>query len=90
METVILDGAEITCIEDVHRAFADALQFPDWYGRNFDALYDMLTVPRSAVTVVLRRPTLLEAMLGRRYRTLLHVLRDAAEENPRLGFELED
>ena len=89
MDTVILDGAEITCIEDVHRAFADALQFPDWYGNNFDALYDMLTVPREAVTVVLRRPTLLEAMLGRRYRTLLHVLRDAAEENPGILIEEE-
>ena len=89
METVILDGAEITCIEDVHRAFAEALQFPDWYGNNFDALYDMLTVPRSAVTVVLRRPTLLEAMLGRRYRTLCRVLRDAAEENPGILIEEE-
>ena len=89
METVILDGAEITCIEDVHRAFADALQFPDWYGNNFDALYDMLTVPRSAVTVVLRRPTLLEAMLGRRCRTLRRVLRDAAEENPGILIEEE-
>ena len=89
METVILDGAEITCIEDVHRAFADALQFPDWYGNNFDALYDMLTVPQETVTVVLRRPTLLEAMLGRRYRTLRRVLRDAAEVNPGIIIEEE-
>ena len=89
MRYVILDGAEIACIEDVHAAFAAALDFPDWYGNNFDALYDMLTVPREAVTVVLRRPTLLEAMLGRRYRTLLHVLRDAAEENPGILIEEE-
>jgi len=89
MKTVILDGTEITGVEDVHRAFAEALAFPAWYGRNFDALRDLLTVPGEAVTVVLRHTVLLEDTLGRRYRTLLHVLRDAAEENPRLNIDVE-
>ena len=89
MRYVILDGAEIGCIGDVHRSFAAALDFPDWYGNNFDALYDLLTVPQESVTVVLRHPTLLEAMLGRRYRTLCRVLRDAAEANPGILIEEE-
>ena len=89
MRYVILDGAEIGDMSDVHAAFAAALEFPDWYGGNLDALYDMLTVPREAVTVVLRHPTLLEAMLERRYRTLRRVLRDAAEANPGIIIEEE-
>lgn len=84
MKTVILDGAEIACVGDVHRAFAAALQFPDWYGNNYDALFDLLTEPRGAVTVVLRHPALLEETLGRRFRTLRHVLCAAAEENPQI------
>lgn len=27
----------------LHAALADALSFPDWYGKNLDALYDCLT-----------------------------------------------
>lgn len=35
-----------TGLEDkaqLHEALARALDFPDWYGRNLDALYDCLT-----------------------------------------------
>jgi len=90
MQTVILDGAEIVSEADVHRVFAEALAFPDWYGNNFDALFDTLTVPRTAATVILRRTVLMETMLGRRYRTLLRVLRNAAGENPGLNILQED
>lgn len=84
MKTVLLDGAKITCPEDVHDAFAAVLRFPDWYGRNLDALFDLLTQPAVAVTVILRRTELLEAVLGRRWRSLRRCLRDAAAQNPRI------
>lgn len=90
MKTVILNGAEITEMADVHTAFAAVLDFPEWYGRNLDALYDMLTVPQESVTVVFRYPALLEETLGRRFRTLCRVLRDAAEENPGIFIETEE
>ena len=90
MRTVILNGAEIAEMEDVHAAFAAALDFPEWYGRNLDALYDMLTMPQEPVTVVFRYPALLEDALGRRFRTLRRVLWDAAEENPGIFIEIEE
>lgn len=53
----------------MHRLFAKALQFPDWYGNNLDALYDLLTDLEEPTHVVLRnycgtnafRETLLDA-----------------------------
>ena len=84
MKTVILDGTAITGPEDVHEAFAAVLRFPDWYGRNLDALHDLLTEPPVAVTVILRHPDLLEQKLGRRWRSLRRCLRDAAAQNPRI------
>ena len=32
--------------KELHERIAQVLPLPDWYGRNLDALYDMLTEPR--------------------------------------------
>ena len=43
MQEVIIDCSRITGAEQLHTAFAEALSFPAWYGRNLDGLYDCLT-----------------------------------------------
>ena len=55
---------------------AEALEFPDWYGENLDALYDCLTDLGEPVCLTVREPQLLPA--------LERVLEDAAGENPLL------
>ena len=40
MAEVVLDGLEIRSVEEVHDRFAQALDLPDYYGRNLDALFD--------------------------------------------------
>jgi RNAse (barnase) inhibitor barstar len=37
-----LDGVAVESVPELHGALADALGFPDWYGRNLDALADCL------------------------------------------------
>ena len=39
---VTIDCSRIRNREMLHQAFAEALDFPDWYGCNLDALYDCL------------------------------------------------
>lgn len=54
-KVVRIDGARITGRESFHDAFAEALGFPDWYGRNMDAWIDCmgyLDAPDSAMTAV--------------------------------------
>ena len=41
--TRIIDGRRMTTRADAHAELARALDFPDWYGANLDALYDVLT-----------------------------------------------
>ena len=43
MRICILDGNKLTNRELLHNALAESLSFPNWYGRNLDALYDCLT-----------------------------------------------
>ena len=83
LKTVFLNGTEIAEMADVHRVFAEELKFPATYGNNLDALYDLLTEPREAI-ILLRDQALLREALGERYDALMQVLRDAAEENPRI------
>ena len=63
-------------MEDIHNRFAEALDFPWWYGKNLDALYALLTALSADVTIPLLNPELQPA--------LVRVLTDAAEENPHL------
>ncbi len=43
MERIIIDGDTITSEQKVHEFLKEALEFPDYYGNNLDALWDMLT-----------------------------------------------
>ena len=76
--TVTLDGRFMTTRDNAHEHLAQQLKLPDWYGRNFDALYDLLTAGIGAETIVLTHAGELEE-LGAYGRRLLQVLRDAAE-----------
>lgn len=83
MTTIHLDGTQLTSPTNVHRMFAQAFQFPAWYGNNLDALYDLLT-DVSDTTLHLCHTTAVEAQLGSYGTRLLTTLRDAATENPSL------
>ena len=43
MEERIIDCSRIHTPEELHEAFRQKLNFPEWYGNNLDALYDCLT-----------------------------------------------
>ena len=43
MEIITLDCKDIKTAERLHQELAQALHFPDYYGKNLDALFDCLT-----------------------------------------------
>lgn len=43
MKEIIIDGRKIQNKEVLHDVLKDKLDFPDYYGRNLDALWDCLT-----------------------------------------------
>ncbi len=86
----LLDGAAIRSREELHDALARQLSFPDYYGRNLDALYDCLTELLEPTETVVRHADALFAHLGMYAEILRSVLRDAAEDNPDLRVTVEE
>ena len=79
MRTVVLDFRDFHTREEVHTFLALHLDFPDYYGKNLDALYDVL-VSDDRPTNILLLPS------GKDWETgFLSTIRDAAEENPHLS-----
>lgn len=82
METILLDGAQMTTRGAAHAYLAARLGFPAWYGKNLDALYDLLTERGEPLRLQLRHREALEAALGGYGTALLETIQDAAEKNP--------
>ena len=89
MKTAILNAREIPDKKALHAALAAQLDFPDWYGGNLDALYDLLSASSRPCTVVVRNAPALEAALGEYARRLLRVLTDVCIENSAVSLCIE-
>ena len=86
--TVILNGRDMSSREAAHDHLAKQLCLPAYYGRNLDALYDLLTEKGSGMLLVLEHSSEMTAALGSYGTRLLQTLLDAAKENPRLSVEI--
>ena len=87
--TVILEGSRMIDRVAVHNHLGERLQLPSYYGRNLDALYDVLTELGEETTIILRDPALVAEQLGKYGEALLNAMKEAAEENPKLSITLE-
>jgi len=62
---------------DFHNLLADKLAFPNFYGKNLDALYDILRERDESMLVVFMNSSNLKPALGDRYEKFIKVLEDA-------------
>ena len=88
MNEYILDFSNITTKEDLHEYIAETLDFPDYYGKNLDALYDCVTdLSQCSITI-----TGIDALyeLGQYGMRIIKVFQDAAEDNEDIELVIED
>lgn len=85
---VILDALEMTDKQAAHKYIQCQLHFPDYYGRNLDALWDMLTTISEPLHIILINTESLHANLGDYADLMLAVFIEAAGGNCALKFEL--
>jgi RNAse (barnase) inhibitor barstar len=78
---VILDGEAVTGRDAFFRAIARSMSFPDYFGQNWDAVYDCLTdpsvLPADGAVLVLNGFDAMATREPEQWKIALKVLRDA-------------
>ena len=85
MKDITIDCRGFVPRSDLHRAFADALAFPDHYGNNLDALHDCLADISEETRIRLLNWMDAEQQLGNYARSAKRAILDAAMENRNLA-----
>lgn len=84
MITCEIDLQSLDTDEKIHDFFEEVLNLPAYYGRNLDALFDVLTSITEEIMFVCIMGDELPGCANR----MLMVLEDAAEENPNIRIDL--
>lgn len=85
LERIIrLDGTYMTDRPTTHQYLRFKFYFPDYYGNNLDALYDLLTEISEPTKVIIYRVDELKSNQPDYGRSLLKVFRAAQDANPLL------
>lgn len=89
MKKVLLDLRNVETTDQVHDLLAQHLDFPDYYGRNLDALHDLLTEITADTCIGVFAPAMPEESndkreIDRYLYKIKFVMRDAEEENSHL------
>lgn len=87
MKKVIIDLEHIGSPKAALIYIGYLLNFPAYYGRNLDALHDLLTEIDSPVRIALRCPQTLCGEMAAFLPRLERVLKDAAQENGNISLE---
>lgn len=87
MDTIILNGQAMITVEISHHYLQQKLGFPDYYGSNLDALWDLLTTISQPLIIKLVETQTMRNNLGEYGEALLTVFKEAAKENELFIFE---
>jgi ribonuclease inhibitor len=90
MKEIILDGKIMTSVEITHDYIKNNLDFPNYYGSNLDALWDVLTSISKPLKVILINKSALENNLGDYEERLLEVFLEAESENKNFSLEIKE
>ena len=78
---VELDGRLMTDRAAAHDYIAQQLQFPAYYGKNLDALYDLLMERQKPLEIRFLHTEEMKARLGTYGSALLHTMQEAENDN---------
>ncbi|MBQ5708222.1 MAG: barstar family protein [Peptococcaceae bacterium] len=79
--TLNLDGTVLKSKEELHSTISWQLQLTDYYGRNLDAFWDVLSAWNKPLIIKVTNTAQLYDYLGDYAQSLLELLRDVAAEN---------
>lgn len=84
MKRIILNGKRMITREVTHAYLKRKFSFPDYYGRNLDALWDLLSTITKETEIVVVNAKCIPEKLGIYGVSLLKVFEDLDEESRRV------
>lgn len=88
MRTITIDVSNIHTKKALHIYLQYMLDLPSYYGKNLDALHDLLAEESEETRIVLVGAKTAQGELTAYMPGLLEVLEDAAQENAKLRIEV--
>ena len=88
MKKIVLELEKMRSLPMLHKYLHTALDLPEYYGANLDALYDCLTEIAEPTELVVPKKVADEAYLGWYGQQFLQMLQDAAAANETLKITL--
>ena len=77
----LLQGKNLTSLDQLYDELARQLEFPAYFGRNLDALWDLLTtdIP-GPIRIRIKQPKTAQNRLGEDFNRLYDLLKEVEEE----------
>jgi len=85
---VIIDGRKITDKKMLHAYLKEQCGFPDYYGNNLDALYDVLTGRSEPLEIKVEHAEELKEILCGYGEAFIETLQDAAAASKNFKLEM--
>ena len=77
MKTIVLDLTGCKSLWDIHERIRIAFDFPEWYGKNWSAFWDLLRSECDAEKVIVRG----EKTIGSEYEKHLQIMHGILDRN---------
>jgi ribonuclease inhibitor len=89
--SITINGKEVKNQAQLHTMIAKELNFPNSYGKNLDALYEVLSADYSGQTMIkIKSVSILKSKLGADYvDAMVRAVSDASQDNPKIVLLLE-
>lgn len=84
MRKITIDGEKIETRESVHQHLKNVLDFPDYYGMNLDALYDILITEDRETEIRIMHEDKLSSNIGEYWDRLIDTLKDVSLHNNKI------
>ncbi|MEN6621244.1 MAG: barstar family protein [Smithella sp.] len=87
----ILDGRDIGSLDDFYDQISPQLQLPDYFGRNLDALWDVLSTDiEGSFEIVWKNYEDSEKSMGKDFERVVKLLKDLEKERDDFQFVMEN
>ncbi len=90
MNIITLRGIDFASVEELQDYLQEALEAPEYYGRNLDALYDVLTDVTQETVIRIDTDDMENEEMADYFGRLIRVCRDASAANPSLTLEMKE